>query len=62
MKCQLCGVDRETVPVKAKQATIFGLKDTTFNICHECLELSHQAYQNKEFLAVKAGTGGAGHH
>ncbi|NYT02529.1 MAG: hypothetical protein GKC10_07220 [Methanosarcinales archaeon] len=62
MKCQLCGVEKETFPVKAKQATIHGLKDTTFHICQECLELSHQAYLDKDFLMVKAGTGGAGHH
>jgi hypothetical protein len=61
MKCQLCGVDKETFPVKAKQATIHGLTDTTFNICQECLELSHKAYLDKEFLMVKGGTGGAGH-
>jgi hypothetical protein len=62
MKCQLCGVDKETVPVKAKQATIHGLKDTTFNICQQCLELSHETYKNKDFLAAKAGTGAAEHH
>jgi hypothetical protein len=61
MKCQLCGVEKETVPVKAKQATIFGPKDTKFSICKECLELSHNAYLDKDFLWVKAGTGGAGH-
>jgi hypothetical protein len=65
MKCQLCGVDRETLPVKAKQATIHGLMDTSFNICKECLDLSHQAYLDKDFLIVKAGTNapphGAGH-
>lgn len=65
MKCQLCLVDKETVPVKAKQATIHGLKDTTFHICQECLELSHQAYLDKDFLIVKAGSNapphGAGH-
>jgi hypothetical protein len=62
MKCQLCGVDKETVPVKAKQATIHGLKDTTFNICKQCLELSHEAYENRAFLEVKAGTGAPEHH
>ncbi len=62
MKCDLCGVDKETVPVKINLATIQGPKDSMFNICKECLELSHQAYLNKDFLAVKAGTGGAGHH
>ena len=61
MKCQLCGVDKETVIVKAKQATIHGLKDTTFNICKECLELSHQAYLDKDFLIVKGGTNAAPH-
>jgi hypothetical protein len=61
MKCQLCGVDKETFPVKAKQATIHGLADTTFYICQECLQLSHMAYLDKEFLLVKGGTGGAGH-
>jgi hypothetical protein len=61
MKCQLCGVNRETVVVKAKQATIHGLMDTTFNICKECLELSHQAWLDKDFLIVKAGSNAAPH-
>ncbi|MBN1323928.1 MAG: hypothetical protein JW986_08050 [Methanotrichaceae archaeon] len=61
MKCQLCGVDKEIFPVKATQATIHGPKQTTFYICQECLELSHQAYLDKEFLLVKGGTGGKGH-
>jgi hypothetical protein len=65
MKCQLCGVEKETVPVKAKQATIHGPKDTSFNICRECLDLSHQAYLDKDFLIVKAGSNapphGSGH-
>lgn len=61
MKCELCGVEKETLPVKAKQATIHGQKDTTFVICRECLELSHQAYLDKDFLIVKAGTNAAPH-
>jgi len=54
-------VDKEIFPVKATQATIHGPKQTTFYICQECLELSHQAYLDKEFLLVKGGTGGKGH-
>ena len=61
MKCELCNVERETVPVKINLATITGPKDSTMNICKECLELAHQAYLNRDFLAVKAATGGAAH-
>ncbi len=57
MRCQLCGVDKETLPVKAKQATIHGPEDTVFHICKECMEVTHQAYQDKEFLLKKGGAG-----
>ncbi|MHC1631858.1 MAG: hypothetical protein ACXQT4_06215 [Methanotrichaceae archaeon] len=57
MKCQLCGVDKETLAVKAKQATIRGPEDTVFYICKECLEATHQAYLDKEFLQRKGGAG-----
>jgi len=57
MKCQLCGVDKETYAVKAKQATIHGLKDTVFHVCKDCLEKTHQAYEDKEFLLKKGGAG-----
>jgi len=61
MKCALCGVEKETVPVKLNLATIHGTKDENFPICKECLDLAHQAYLDKDFLAVKAGTGAAPH-
>jgi hypothetical protein len=61
MKCALCNVDKETVPVKLNLATIHGPKDEMFNICKECLELAHQAYLDRDFLAVKAGTNAAPH-
>jgi len=57
MKCQICGVDKETLPVKAKQATIHGPQDTVFHVCKECLEAAHQAYLDKEFLLKKAAEG-----
>lgn len=61
MKCALCNVDKETVPVKLNLATIYGTKDENFPICKECLDLAHQAYQDKDFLAAKAGTGATPH-
>ncbi|MHC1594826.1 MAG: hypothetical protein ACXQT2_05910 [Methanotrichaceae archaeon] len=57
MRCQLCGVDKETLSVKAKQATIHGPEDTVFHICKECMEVTHQAYLDKEFLLKKGGAG-----
>ncbi|KUK44241.1 MAG: hypothetical protein WCY97_06700 [Methanothrix sp.] len=57
MKCQICAVDKETLPVKAKQATIHGPKDTVFHVCKECLEAAHESYSNKEFLLKKGGEG-----
>jgi hypothetical protein len=57
MKCQLCYVEKDTLPVKAKQATIFGSKDTVFHVCKECLLACHEAYLDKEFLAKKGGAG-----
>ena len=57
MKCQICAVDKETLPVNAKQATIHGLKDTVFHVCQECLEAAHESYSNKEFLLKKGGEG-----
>lgn len=57
MECQLCLVEKDTVPVKAKQATIFGPEDTVFNVCKECLETCHQVYVDKEFYAKKGGAG-----
>jgi hypothetical protein len=32
-----------------------------FSICKECLDLAHQAYIDKDFLAVKAGSNAAPH-
>ncbi|MDD1735846.1 MAG: hypothetical protein LUQ44_05000 [Methanothrix sp.] len=61
MKCALCLVDKETVPVKLNLATLHGPKDEMFNICKECLDLAHQAYIDKDFLAVKAGSNAAPH-
>jgi hypothetical protein len=61
MKCALCNVEKETVPVKLNLATIHGPKDEMFNICKECLDLAHQAYLDKDFLEVKAGTNAAPH-
>jgi hypothetical protein len=57
MKCQICAVDKETLPVKAGQATIHGLKDTVFHVCKECLEAAHKSYIDKEFLLKKGGQG-----
>ncbi len=57
MKCQICAVDKETLPVKAKQATIRGLEDTVFHVCKDCLEAAHESYSNKEFLLKKGGEG-----
>ncbi len=57
MKCQICAVDKETLPVKAKQATIHGLKDTVFHVCKECLEAAHESYMDKDFLLKKGGEG-----
>ena len=59
MKCALCLVDKETVPVKLNLATLDGPKDEIFNICKECLDLAHQAYLDKDFLIVKGGTNAA---
>ncbi len=61
MKCALCNVDKETVPVKINLATIHGPKDGMVEICKECLDLAHQAYLDRDFLAVKAGTNAAPH-
>jgi len=61
MKCALCLFDKETVPVKLNLATLHGPKDEMFNICKECLDLAHQAYIDKDFLAVKAGSNAAPH-
>ena len=61
MKCALCNVDKETVPVKINLATIHGPKNDSVDICKECLDLAHQAYLDKDFLAVKAGTNAAPH-
>lgn len=55
MKCALCLVEKETLPVKLNLATIHGPKDEMFDICKECLDSAHQAYIDKDFLAVKAG-------
>lgn len=57
MKCQMCAIEKETLPVKAKQATIHGIKDTVFNVCKECLEAAHISYLDKEFLLKKGGEG-----
>jgi hypothetical protein len=61
MKCALCLVDKETVSVKLNLATIHGPKDENFQICKECLDLAHQAYIDRDFLAVKAGTNAPPH-
>ncbi|GAB6265366.1 MAG: hypothetical protein STSR0001_08110 [Methanothrix sp.] len=61
MKCALCLVEKETVPVKLNLATIHGPKDEIFYICKECLDLAHQAYLDKDFLIVKGGTNAAPH-
>lgn len=61
MKCALCNVEKETVPVTINLATIHGPKDTKVDICKECLDLAHQAWLDKDFLGAKAGTGAAPH-
>ena len=61
MKCALCNVDKETLPVKLNLATIHGPKYEMSDVCKECLELAHQAYLDRDFLAVKAGTNAAPH-
>ena len=61
MKGARCLVEKETFPVKLNLATIHGPKDEIFHICKECLDLAHQAYLDKDFLAVKAGSNAAPH-
>ncbi|NPV62532.1 MAG: hypothetical protein HPY61_07865 [Methanotrichaceae archaeon] len=61
MKCALCNVEKETVPVTINLATIHGPKDTQVNICKECLDLAHQAWLDRDFLIVKAGSGAMPH-
>ncbi|HOV51505.1 MAG: hypothetical protein A4E44_02210 [Methanosaeta sp. PtaB.Bin018] len=61
MKCALCLVDKETVPVKLNVATIHGPIFENYNICKECLDLAHQAYLDRDFLVIKAGTNAAPH-
>ncbi len=61
MKCALCNVDKETLRVKLDLATIHGPKSDMFDICKECLDLAHEAYLDRDFLAIKAGTNAPPH-